>query len=447
MKLAFLSKLKNKHFLALVGNAIISVFSVATIWVLYRALEKTDVGIWFYFLTVTGLADALRNGLLTTATIKFYAGTDADRAKNVLGSVWYLAIMLTAILIGINAISLFWLQQVQATDAIIVIKWFGITILSSLPFNVTFWILVADEDYFKILWLRFINSGSMIVLIATMAIMKESSLERLLWINLGTNILTSFICIVGGHARLNTFFYKSKDTIKELFHFGKYSLATNISSNLLSSLNTFVINFTLGPSAVAIYNIPNRLMEIIEIPLRSFIGTGMSAMATAYNNNDMQQVTHITKKYAGMLTYVFIPVAIGTFFLADFAVSLLGGGKYVDTEAPNILRMFMFFAILYPIDRFNGVTLDIIHQPKINFYKVLVMLAANMSVAFLGFYFFKNLYGVAIATPFTLLAGLLFGYFHLKKHIQYSFSGILQTGYTELTFLTAKLFKKNKATP
>ncbi len=446
MELPFLSKLKNKHFLALIGNAVISVFSVAIIWVLYRALDKTDVGIWFYFLTVTGLADALRNGLLTTATIKFYAGTNSDRSKNVLGSVWFLAIALTGILISLNIIALFGLPYIHGTDTIIVIKWFGITILSSLPFNVTFWILVADEDYFKILWLRFINSGSMIVLIGSMALLKESSLDRLLWINLITNLATSFICVVGGHSKLNTLIHKSKATIIELFNFGKYSLATNISSNLLGSLNTFVINFTLGPSAVAIYNIPNRLMEIIEIPLRSFIGTGMSAMATAYNNNDLSQVTYISKKYAGMLTYVFIPIAIATFFLADVAVSVLGGGKYVDTEAPNILRMFMFFAILYPIDRFNGVTLDIIHQPKINFYKVLVMLVANISVAYMGFYFLNNLYGVAIATPFTLLSGLLFGYFHLKKHLQYSFSGILQTGYVELRLLTTKLLKNNKAT-
>ena len=67
-----LDKFKNKHFLALLGNLVISGFSVITISLLYRVLTKADTGIWFFFLNFLGLADAFRNGFLTTATIKFY---------------------------------------------------------------------------------------------------------------------------------------------------------------------------------------------------------------------------------------------------------------------------------------------------------------------------------------------------------------------------------------
>ena len=201
----------------------------------------------------------------------------------------------------------------------------------------------------------------------------------------------------------------------------------------------------LGPAVLAVYNLPQRLLEIVEIPLRSFVGTGMSAMATAYNTGNMYHLKFVSKKYAGVLTFAFIPIIIFTFFTADIAVALLGGVKYAGTEAANIFRLLMFFSVFYPIDRFNGVTLDILHQQKINFYKVLVMIAANIPVAFTGIFIFHSVWGVAIASPFTLLAGLLFGYYHLRKHMDYSFAQIIQLGYVESLEIVRKTWAKFKS--
>jgi len=102
MQLPGLSSLKNKHVLALIGNFVISGFSFLTIGVLARTMTKDDLGIWFFFLMIYGLADAIRNGLLTTATVKFYAGTTPERSAEVLGSVWYLGIALSGILALLN---------------------------------------------------------------------------------------------------------------------------------------------------------------------------------------------------------------------------------------------------------------------------------------------------------------------------------------------------------
>src|ERR1700743_2109958 len=142
MQLPGLSTLKNKHILALLGNFVISGFSFLTIGVLARTMTKDDLGVWFFFLLIYGLADAVRNGLLTTATVKFYAGTDPERSAEVLGAVWYLAIGLTGILTLINLAALPFLGSIQNKEVIVLIQWFGLTVLSSLPFNITFWIMV-----------------------------------------------------------------------------------------------------------------------------------------------------------------------------------------------------------------------------------------------------------------------------------------------------------------
>jgi O-antigen/teichoic acid export membrane protein len=389
------------------------------------------MGIWFFFLTVSGLADAIRNGFLTTATVKFFAGTAKDRGNSVLGSVWYLAIALTAAIAITSFIVLAFSSFIQSEQLLIVLKWLGITFISSLPFSVTFWILIAEEDYLKILGLRFINSGGMIVTIGILALLQQATLFNILVVNVATNTVTSLLALALGYAKLSTIKHRTTVIVKEIMHFGKYSLSTNMSANLLSTVNTFLITFMLGPATLAIYNAPQRLMEIVEIPLRSFVGTGMSAMATAYNNNNMYHLVHVTKKYAGMLCLAFIPIIIIVLFGADYAVLLLGGGKYAGTEAANILRMLIVASFVYPIDRFNGVTLDIIQQQKVNFYKVLVMLATNVPVTYLGILLLQNIWGAAIAIPLTTLAGLLFGYYHLRKHIDYTIGGIFKTGIIE----------------
>jgi O-antigen/teichoic acid export membrane protein len=448
MQLPSLSDLKNKHILALLGNFVISGFSFLTIGLMARTMEKSDLGTWFFFLAIYGFADAVRNGLLTTATVKFYAGTSPERSAEVLGSVWFLALSLSGLLALANLLAVPFTGYIENHEYVVLIQWFGLTVLSSVPFNLAFWIMIADNDYTTILKLRLINSGSMILVIIILALIHRATLENILLVNFLTNVLTSVVCLFFGYARFNTLFKRTQKCTAELFAFGKFSLASNVSSYLLGAANTLIINGMLGTAALAVFTIPNKLMEIVEIPLRSFVGTGMSAMATAYNNNNMYHLTFVSKKYAGMLTLVFIPVAVITFFTADFGIWILAGNKYVGTEAANLLRIMMCIAVLYPIDRFNGVTLDIIHQPKVNLYKVIAMGTVNIAVAFGATMILKDVYGIVIAVFCSTIAGLTVGYYHLRKHLNYSLRGIIVLGFVELkNFFNEKIMKRPPANP
>ncbi len=427
-----LSKLKNKHFLSLMGNAVISLFGLLLFGLLYRSFSKEDVGTWLFFLATQSILDSIRNGFLGTATVKFYAGAESGRAANVLGSIWYLAIVITGLMLLLNAGGYLLLPYVTNFQLIITIKWVGITMLSSLPFSVMFWKLQADEHYGTILWLRMVNSGSTIVAFLVLLFLHKFTLESALLWNVLTNCLTSAIGLLVNLGGSRHIVSRSKETMTEILHFGKYNLGTNLISNLLGSANTYIVSFMLGPGAVAVLSVPAKLMELVEIPLRSFVGTGMTSMATAFNQKNMHQVSYILNKYAGMLTWVFIPMTVGVLFLADIPVNILSSGLYRGTEAANIYRMVMFTAIIYPIDRFNGVALDIIHQPKINFQKVQVMLLVKIVATFGCIYFMHSIYGAPVAGLLTTIAGLGFGYFQLRKFMTFNISDILKCGWTEL---------------
>lgn len=440
MRAITLADLKNKHFLALAGNAIIALFGVLTIALLTRSLSKSDVGTWFFFLGIYALGDAIRSGFLGTATIKFYAGTEPQRAANVLGSVWYLATMITALLTIVDLGFLFFIKDIKNEALAVSVQWFGATFVSSLPFNLIFWILVADERYDRVLWLRLVNSASMVIYIIVLMATHQMTLQALLWCNFLTNCLTSIVGLVWGLGRVRTFFKKSAETTMEIVHYGKYSLGSTVVSKLLGNTDTFIITSMLGTTALAIYSIPVKLMEIIEFPLRSFVGTGMSAMAVAYNQKNDKETNFILHKYSGILTLTFIPLTLGAFIFADLAIKILGGPQYVGTEAANIYRLLMLIALLHPADRFIGVTLDIIHKPKINFYKVIIMLIVVVVGDFTGILIFNNVYGIVMASLFTVLAGLFYGYWQLNKFMSFSMREMMAIGLKEARLLIKSRF-------
>ena len=429
-----ISFLKNKNILALSGNVIISAFSLITMSLLYRSLTKSDAGTWFFFLGVQSLLEAFRGGFLSTSTIKFYSGTSKERGQAVLGSIWLIALGITGFFCIASGISCFLLPYIENYQIQIVIKWIGLTFISSLPFTVPIWILMAEENYTKILWLRLVNSISMFLIIVILIYVNKMTLNNMLILNIVTNFLTGLFSYFARILHLKSIVKYTRSTLMELIHFGKYTVSSSISNIFFRTFNTFIITFFLGPTALAIYNLPGRLMTIIEIPLGSSLGTGMSSMATALNKNDEVEFLAIFKKYAGLLTFAILPIVLFVILFADTAVSKIGGPKYVGTEAANILRLMVFFSLLFPIDRFNGVALDMLHLPHINLQKILVMLGINIIAGGLGIYLFNSLYGIAFFSPLTGISGVLFGYFALRKRLDYTIKDILVVGWGEVNF-------------
>jgi O-antigen/teichoic acid export membrane protein len=140
-----------------------------------------------------------------------------------------------------------------------------------------------------------------------------------------------------------------------------------------------------------------------------------------------------------------VPVILGTVLLADIPIYLIGGPKYQNTEAANLLRISMALAILYPIDRFVGVTLDVVNQPRLNLVKVFLMLAVNVVGDVTALLVFGNIYGVAVASLPTGITGFTFGYIHLKKHLPLSIRDILSTGFREIKVLALRFMVRAAA--
>ncbi len=448
-----LSRYYNKHMLVLSGNGVQMVVGFATSFVLFHYLSMEAAGMWYFIQTFVAICESARYGFFATATVKFYAGTEHERARTVLGSVWFLALAMTAIILGLNALGTLYLPYTTNVELILCIKWVGITYLSSLPADVVFWRLQADERYGAMFLYRMVNSLSTIIVFIALICLHKFTLENALIFNFLTNSLCSVIGILGNLSGIRYFGNRTRECIKEIFHFGKFTFGTTMLSTTLASSDTWIINALLGPAAVAVYNLAMRFMGLIDMPLRSFVTTGMSEMAIQHNAGNKHQVVYIFKKYAGMLTMAFIPFAAVAFVGGSFAIKIMGGHNYDGgpiLAAINAYGLMLILSIFYPIDRFNGLALDIIHRTKTNFYKVVLMLAVKIAAGLIFTFTLRNIFGVVIGNYLMTLAGILYGYYELRKNFDYTIPGILSAGYTEMkTFLKKeiKVLSRSKKDP
>jgi len=431
----FFKNIVNKHTLSLASNAVMPVVSMVTVSLLARNVAERDLGNWILFLITFTIANFFRGGFLQTSVVKFYSGATKQRADNVAGSAWFIGLAIT---LGLSIISLlFYIFYKGEPSTDMTIKWFSIIFFSTLPSSIALWVLQAEERFGRIFLLQMIHPITFFLAIVGLIILHQGHFQQIIYAYCFSAMLASLVSILAGWAKITSIRNKSKACVKELMNFGKFSVATSLSSYLLRGSDTFIIKFMfVDPSFVAIYYLPQRLMEVIEIPLRSFTSTALPAMSAAIQRKDKQYMTHILKKYAGILTMLLIPVTIVAFIGADLIIEIIGGRKFVPTEAGNVFRIFLCFAILLPVDRFFGIALDILNKPQQNMIKVILMLVVNIAGDFIGIYLTHSIIGAAIASVFSFLVGVIYGYWALKRTLHFKMRDILKLGFSETRMLT-----------
>lgn len=436
------SYLGNNQFLSLAANMAVSGMGIVSVALLYRALPIKEVGIWVFFLSNINLADSFRTGFLTTAFIRACSGATPARSAEVIGSAWIIALVITSIMVLLNIGAALLPFYHPSEEMGLLLRWFGITMLVTLPYYIATNVLQSQMQFDKILYIRLLSQGIFVLGIAIMLITHTARLEYVVYCNLAASVATSVVSLGMGWARLDSFRARTSECISELAHFGKFSFGSYIGVSLSGICDTYFINFALGPAALGIYSLAGRFGEIVNIPLRSFMATAIPRLSAAYNQGRTLEVARLLRKNAGLLTWMLLPIIIGTILLADVPIFLIGGGKYRDTEAANILRLVMALAILFPIDRFVGVTLDVINQPRINMLKVLIMLGVNVASDTTAMLLFPNMYSIMLASFPTSIVGFVYGYMKLKRFLPLSIKDIIVTGFWEGRTLVWGIFGK-----
>lgn len=410
--------------------------------VIYRSLPVNDAGIWVIFQTTLLTVDNFRSGFITTAFIKFYAGATPQRAAEIAGSAWFIGGCITGLLCMISIIAFSFIHYIHDEGYLLFFRWSGVAFICMLPMFIATCILQGEQRFDRLLYVRMVNQGGFLVYILTLIVIGKMSLMGVLFSYILCYFVASVYVLAMGWARIGTIKNRTRTGILDLYHFGKFSVGTTFSSNLFGQSDAIIINYMLGHAALAVYNLGQSLMAVVEILMRSFAATAMPSLSAAFQQHDPAEVIKITKKYLGMITVVLIPIAICGWALADLPIYIIGGGKYVGSQAANIFRCFLTFALLYPADRFFGLTLDVINRPIVNFYKVLIMLAFNVVFDVVGILVFGNIYGAVLSSAIWTIVGVFIGYWALNKYFKFGFWGVYSYGYSETKLLAIDTWQK-----
>lgn len=403
----------------------------------------------------------MRFGITRTALVRFLSGAKEEEAKQLMGANNAINLISTIIIaIVLYLLFFFFTESIVNSGFGMFFKWYPLLSFLNLPFNNAQSILQAQVKFDKMLWLRLLNVGSFMIFLVVNYFL-QYGIEVVLAAYLITTSISSLFSSIKNHDGIKYLFKSTKEASKKILNFGKYTTGTLIGSNLLKSSDTFIIGLSpfLGTLGVALYSIPLKLTEIIEIPVRSITATVFPNMSKASIEGDKEKVKQLFYQNTGFISICMVLLMIFCFIFAKPIVYIIGGNDYLITT--NIFRIFCIYGIFQPLDRFIGVALDSINQPKLNFFKVIYMTSANIlgdllvvfglalpvlsfSLVVLicngesfstsyalahSFTMIKILEGVAVITIVFVLVGIAVGYHYLNKSLNMKFVDIFTTGY------------------
>lgn len=430
--------LRSDNSLSLIGNLVFAFLGFANVFLLVRSYPTEVFGQWVIYLSGMSLVEMIRNGITNTPLVRFIGGSkDKEERQKVIGASWILSIGVTLIIIVILIpIYLIFKEAIDDKGFGLFFKWYPLLAIVILPLNTGLSILQADHKFGSILSLRFVNMSFFFTFLIINFFWLNLPIVTVVIIHIASHLLASFYAIARKWSGIKNLTKATKASLKKQLGFGKFSLGTLIGSNLLKSSDTFIIGIMLAEPQVAFYSIPLKLIEIVEIPMRSFVAVAFPKMSKASREGNDSLVRSIFYQYAGIVSWLFIPMVIVLYFIANPLIGIFAGGEYIDSS--SIFKIFLIYALLLPLDRFSGVGLDAINKPNLNMIKVFFMASANIIGDIIAIHFFKSLEAVAMVTIVNVLIGVIIGNWFLKRELGIKIRKVYPAGLSEL-----KSFVKN----
>lgn len=420
-------------FASLVGNGFGAILGIGTVALQARTLTKTDFGNWLIFFTTLGLFEVIRSGLILNPVIRNMAAANSDDEKTSLaGASWQLCLIFTIVAVALFTLpGIIFFGWFQSYDLGFFVTWFWLLAFISMPHNLATWFLNASSSFKKVQWVRITSQG--LFFIANAVNYKlQNGIDYVFWSFVLSQLATTLMVFILGWSRIQDFSKGTKPARKQLFSFGKYSMFTLLFANLLRSSDTYILGIMLGPIAVSIYNIPQRLLQVFEMPISAISVTRLPVLAGLHSHNKHEELTQEFHKSTGMLWLAILPVAVLCFVFAEPLVVLLGGEGY--KESADVMRFFAIYAAFLPLERYSGIGLDVVNKPKLNLIKVVVMVAVNIIGDFAAIELFPEspVAAVAAVSVITFGSGVVLGYWLLRKHMAFSFTGIIRSGWQNI---------------
>jgi lipopolysaccharide exporter len=395
-------------------------FGFLNVFFMVRLMPPAEIGIWALFISVTSILDLLRNGFIRNPLIAHYVTASSDHER---GLVVSSSLVLHAILVLFVCLFL-WLGAVPLTrfwNAPELDILFYIYIVRSILLIPSFHFEYLQQcaiDFRAIFVTNIIRMAPLgIYTMALFFLNIRPTLAELAWVQVYSAAVSVFVGYY--FSRKQQWYYPvlDKSMILKLFHIGKFTMGTTISSMVIKSTDSWMIGRLISTVGVALYNPAVRISNLVEVPTLAIANLVFPQVGRKMKEHGKEGVQDVYIKSVSLILAVTIPMVLPLFFLAEFIVLILFGKEYL--EAAPILRVTVFFMLIIPFNRQFGTVMDALKKPQLNFYLLVMMGVLNIVFN----YFLIQAYGPIGAAYGTLLSyciifvlnqWILYKHFHIN---------------------------------
>ncbi|HAS39965.1 MAG TPA: hypothetical protein DCS93_05770 [Microscillaceae bacterium] len=396
------------------GNLVNAGLGFLTFMLLARLLSVEAFGEWLLYVAGFTFMEMVRAGFIHQALVKYLATARfAPLRKAILGASWWISLGTTAIFsLSLAMIGWAFEAQIAAIKMTIFFQWYPVVIWLTLPLNMGLWVSHARQQYPRMVILQlFITGGFAIFVCLNWA--QSISVFTLLVVHSVVRLLASLYALLSGWSAIQFIIHLRKKYVHQLVHFGKYSLFSLLGTNMLKSTDIFLIGAFLGPAAVALYQLPLKIIELAEIPLRSFATTAFPRIAQWLAAHKYELTTRFIQNQITKFLIWMIPVWLLMQIGAGTWMKWIGGASYLDSGP--IFQILLIYVLLLPADRFIGIALDSLGKPQWNTLKIALMVIVNIVGDCWVLSQGGSLALVAGVTLVNIALGIVFGSWKMRK--------------------------------
>lgn len=429
--------------LTLLNRVSVTAFGLLNFFFLIRILDQNNFGIWVIFLSITSLSESIRNAFIYNPLLRYLnSAEEKDRndiisASLVLNLIAATVISLVFIVVALTIDYFMDAPPLRNMLLISIIAIYGFTWFAHFSF-----LQQANFKFSGTFYSTFLQKFTLFAYVLYVFIFDaDTSLYQLALVySLGYVFSsTSAFWFARKERAFNKGFERS--WLSKLFHYGKFTLGTNLSTMLNKSTKDWFLAGMIGTAAVAVFAPAVRVANLFQIPLDAIASVFYPEMINRVKNEGFKAAKHLYEKSVGLILVVMVPGVLLVFFLAKPIVLFIAGPEY-PASIP-ILQIMAFYGIFEPFQRQFGVTLNAIGKAHINFYFVIISSVIGIIITFLSIRYF-GIIGAAYGTLITYsLAAVVIQYILYKQIgvntlniFKYS-AGAIKQGYLMVTKSTA----------
>jgi len=427
---------------SLIERISILLFGITGFVLLVRLLDKESYGIWMLFLTIITLVETARHGFFKNPLIK-NIHTSGEKPEEV-----QFASFIIHLVLNVAVALLLWglsFQIEMLWDAPGMAQLFLLNLIISV-----FQVIFFHGEYVSKGYMEFAGSawgyfskGLFFVIPLSVHYALKVPLT-LYYVGVYYSIATILSAILmwiftRKHFKLNQKFQLSVG--RELIHYGKYTLGTNLSAMLMRYTDTWMIGIYLNPIAVASYNVAVRIANLFELPsmaLANILYPQAVKQSKIDGNDSFKKLYEVS---VAAIVMIVTPLVIFAILFSDPIIYLLAGTQYA--ESADLLKITMLYGLIVPFNKQMGILLDAYGKAKTNMFFVIRNTVINIVLNAIAIPYF-GIIGAAYATLSTFLIILVINQNYLNKNYKIKFLSVFNEMLLLIVKLKARLSSKPK---